>query len=435
MSTADGEIESPFVGLDAFEASHADYFFGRRLDAAVIADNVLATPLVVFHGPSGVGKSSLLNVGLPMALRERGVSARVEIRRQWHEVEASLAWLHTIANESEGDSERRKNDTKPPLILVLDQFEEFFLYHNSADADAFAIALANVPKWPDADVHLLLSLREDSLYRLDGLRRWLPRLLDNTLELRHLDESAIREAIERPVAKWNDQGRGPVEIENDFVNELIKQLKPKALAAGNADRTKEVFIELAYLQLALERIWRAEGGVKARVMHTTTLTETLKGVGEIARSHVREVLSQQPEADRELCATLFDRLVTPSGGKQLVRLKDTEPWTGRPASEVEPVLTRLSTGRNRLLRRVELPGEASSGGFEIVHDVLARPIVEWCSEQEALRERRRADEESIKRPTLEVVKSEASGFVPSPCTDCTRGFMVCCSCKQSRKTG
>ncbi len=59
------EPDSPYVGLAPFETEHADYFFGRSLDSAVLADNVLARPITVLYGASGVGKSSVLNVGLP----------------------------------------------------------------------------------------------------------------------------------------------------------------------------------------------------------------------------------------------------------------------------------------------------------------------------------------------------------------------------------
>jgi ABC-type phosphate transport system ATPase subunit len=62
--------ECPYVGLDPFDTAHADYFFGRRRESKIIADHVLARPVTVLYGPSGVGKSSILNVGLPRMLDE-----------------------------------------------------------------------------------------------------------------------------------------------------------------------------------------------------------------------------------------------------------------------------------------------------------------------------------------------------------------------------
>ena len=60
--------ECPYVGLEPFEAAHARYFFGRRQDSHVLADHVRTRSVVVLYGASGIGKSSVLNVGLPEAL-------------------------------------------------------------------------------------------------------------------------------------------------------------------------------------------------------------------------------------------------------------------------------------------------------------------------------------------------------------------------------
>ena len=58
----------PFKGLAAFEASDADYFFGReRLVAEIVARLVGARVLAVV-GPSGSGKSSVVRAGLLPAL-------------------------------------------------------------------------------------------------------------------------------------------------------------------------------------------------------------------------------------------------------------------------------------------------------------------------------------------------------------------------------
>lgn len=70
--------ECPYVGLDPFESTHADYFFGRRRESKIIADHVLARPVTVLYGPSGVGKSSILNVGLPSALEQIAEANREE---------------------------------------------------------------------------------------------------------------------------------------------------------------------------------------------------------------------------------------------------------------------------------------------------------------------------------------------------------------------
>ena len=55
MNTLSDPRECPYVGLDPFEISHTDYFFGRSRDSKIIVDHVCARPVTVLYGPSGVG--------------------------------------------------------------------------------------------------------------------------------------------------------------------------------------------------------------------------------------------------------------------------------------------------------------------------------------------------------------------------------------------
>ena len=382
------ELECPYVGLAPFEAAHADYFFGRGLDSAVLADNVVARPIVVLYGASGVGKSSVLNVGLPKALGELGVAARIVSRREWHEPGMLDAWLDGAIDAARAAPAR-------PLIVILDQFEEYFLYPDAEQVKGFARSLAALVARTDIEAHLLFGLRDDGLHRLDALRVHLPGLLDTTLELRHLDEPAVREAIEQPIVEWNKRHKPAVVLDDDFAEALIAQLRPKDKDGQPVEGGR---VELAYLQLALERIWEAEGGAEAKALRTSTLTERLKGIGEISRRHVEDVLGKLPEADQELCATVFDRLVTPSGGKILYATADLAVVAKVAPKRMDDVLAPLASGKNRLLRAVELPAAKQARGYEILHDILARPILDWKEERaaklETKVERERADAEA-----------------------------------------
>ncbi len=389
MTAPAPELEGPYVGLAPFEAAHADYFFGRALDSAVLADNVLARLMVVLYGASGVGKSSVLNVGLPKALGELGVAARIVSRREWHEPEAVSAWLDSAIGAARAAPAQ-------PLIVILDQFEEYFLYHPDAEqVKGFAKSLAAIIARTDIEAHLLFALRDDGLHRLDALRVHLPGLLDTTLQLRHLDKPAVREAIEQPIVEWNKRHKPAVALDDDFAEALIAQLRPKDKDGQPIEGGR---VELAYLQLALERIWEAEGGAEATALRTSTLTERLKGIGEISRRHVEEVLGKLPEADQELCATVFDRLVTPSGSKILYATADLAAVAKVAPKRMDDVLAPLASGKNRLLRAVELPAAKQARGYEILHDILARPILDWKEERaaklETKVERERADAEA-----------------------------------------
>ena len=65
----------PYRGLGAFTADDADVFVGREDEIGRLREMVRRQPLVVVNGPSGVGKSSLVNAGLIPLLRDQGWAA------------------------------------------------------------------------------------------------------------------------------------------------------------------------------------------------------------------------------------------------------------------------------------------------------------------------------------------------------------------------
>jgi DNA-binding winged helix-turn-helix (wHTH) protein len=65
---------SPFRGLEAFEEQHASIFFGRKLSVdqlvqVIVAQAQAACAMVLVLGPSGAGKTSLVQAGLIPALK------------------------------------------------------------------------------------------------------------------------------------------------------------------------------------------------------------------------------------------------------------------------------------------------------------------------------------------------------------------------------
>ncbi len=58
----------PFKGLEPFETSDAEFFFGRERLVAELVARLDVSPFLAIIGPSGSGKSSLLRAGLLAAL-------------------------------------------------------------------------------------------------------------------------------------------------------------------------------------------------------------------------------------------------------------------------------------------------------------------------------------------------------------------------------
>jgi hypothetical protein len=273
--------------------------------------------------------------------------------------------------------------THRPLLLILDQFEEYFLYRGRERMVGAEDLFGDLLSKESLAFHLLLSLREDALHRLDEFRSSFPGILDTTVRLDHLDDSEVTEAIAGPIGRYNSEFRPPgsqIEIDPGLAKTVIGQLKETetGLGQGRAAFVEERQIELPYLQLALTKLWEAEGGDKATKLRASTLIDSLGGVRQIVRDHVNNVMDTLPEVDRTLCARIFDRLVTGVGSKIAY------PTDGLAAEEVagpgvtpervDAVLGRLAQRDARLVRPVATAGLP---GFEIVHDVLGVPLLEW----------------------------------------------------------
>jgi hypothetical protein len=450
MNEAEGNnalLDSPFVGLMPYEERHAPIFFGRDTDWEKIIANLRAARLTVFYGPSGVGKSSVLRAGVISHLRQRAQPAGEEgspefavvYYKDW--VNDPLAGL--AASIEEGISAALPDEPFEPvppsrdlpqmlaawtgrfgleLLIILDQFEEYFLYRASeSGAGTFAEEFPKAVNRRDLPVRFLISLREDALSKLDCFRGSIPTLFNNRLQLGHLRDDDARAAIREPIPAYNKllpPGAEPFDIEQNLVEAVLEQvsrLKQKLGGIGQgtvSGRPAQLEIESPYLQLVMMRIWETERKAGSRRLREQTLLRELGGAEQIVREHLDAVMNGLPMVEKEVAAAIFKYLVTPVGGKiahaveSLIKysLEETE-CTER---DVKNLLRRLEAGDQRILYPLKLrAGQAELDGYQIFHDALAPAILGWRTRylierdkritiEEAAREQKRLEEESAR---------------------------------------
>jgi WD40 repeat protein len=412
---------SPYKGLTPFEDSELDvrFFFGRERERALIEANLMASRLTVLYGETGVGKSSVLRAGVAHHLRrvaERNLRDRGEpglaviVFDAWRDdpLHALRAAIADGVTQALGGSLRPPDDDVPlvealrmwravldgDIYVVLDQAEEYFLYHPADDdPESFAVQFPVVVNTPDLRANFLLAIREDALAKLDVFKARIPNVLGNYLRLEHLDPPAARAAIVEPIRAYNElvAADRSVAIEPELVDAVLEQVVAGKVEVGQSGRgtvavgETAVRIETAYLQLVMYRLWDAEESAGSRVLRPETLRR-LGGAEQIVRDHVEEALTGLTAEEKDLAARMLDHLVTPSGTKIAHEVVDLAEYAGAPEGEVIPVLAKL--GNERILRSVSGNGRRRSG-YEIYHDVLADPVLAWKAGHEAQRERER----------------------------------------------
>jgi FOG: WD40 repeat len=438
MTSQSTGIDCPYVGLRPFEAEHRAYFFGRERDQRLIIANLLAAPLTILYGASGVGKSSVLMAGaIPQLHRDRPRTP-VVLFRDWARPDFAEA-LATRCIEAAWASV--PNQPKPALslpldeilrecgeaanatvLVIFDQFEEYFLYNpKSSDPDSFEVAFARAVNREDVDVGFLVALREDGLTKLDRFQERIPNLLGNRLCLHHLGKAGATTAIREPLRVWNEtegSGQPPMSIEDALVEELIAQVgigKVKVGQSGGSGgrsgvQTSDDLIEAPFLQLVLTRLWAEERRLGSTVLRLATLTR-LDGAEAIVRGHLDDAMRELDEASRAACARIFDRLVTPSGAKIACSESDLLAFAGPLAAHVP--LQALCDARFRILRATAgSPDRADETHYEIFHDVLAPAILDWRArfvaaedQAKALREARDAASRKSARLAIVILSS------------------------------
>ncbi len=417
----------PYKGLMPYEEADALFFFGREADRDVIASNLMAARLTILYGPSGVGKSSVLHAGVAHRVREMAREDRDAAGRPEFAVAVHRAWRNdplggvlARVRESVEEATGRSFEPTPPgtpladalatwaerldgtLLIVLDQFEEYFLYHPREDGPGtFAGEFPAAVNRGSLRVNFLLSLREDTHAKLDRFEGKLRGLYDNQLRLAPLDRDAAEEAIRGPIERYNElhPADEPVDVEPGLIGVVLDQVKAGAMelasvgrgvvagAAGPGEHD-EMPIETSYLQLVMTRLWEEERRLGSRILRESTFTKGLGGARAIVRGHFDGVMGRLDPAERKVASDVLPYLVTPSGAKIAQESAFIAARSGRRIDEVESVLARLAAQEGRILRKVDSPRHAES--YEIFHDVLARVILDYVTVQDAERARARA---------------------------------------------
>ncbi|MDZ7290817.1 MAG: ATP-binding protein [candidate division KSB1 bacterium] len=422
----------PYKGLMPYTEEDEQPFFGRDKDTRLIIANLFAAPLTLLYGASGVGKTSVLRAGVIKQLRQRD-DLLVIFFNAWQidpldslkdvviDAVSSVTGVTLQISESASLAEYLATSAsrlKRRMMIILDQFEEYFLYHPRADA--FAAEFPEAVTRVDIPIGFLISIREDALAKLDRFEGRIPNLFDKYRRLDHLDRRAAREAIEKPLEYYNDHYAGPgkeVVIDKSMVSTIIDQVSTGKVIIGELGRGRitaqkhaAAQIETPYLQLVMMRLWEEEMKAGSRTFRRNTLNELGEAEG-IVRTHLDVAMKGLKPNEQDIAASIFNYLVTPSGTKIALTADDLFEFTGLPQIQIARLLDKLSRQATRILRPVALSQSTSWGTedirgrftgarqhdlsrYEIFHDALAPAILDWrtryLQEQERVKGGRKA---------------------------------------------
>jgi CHASE2 domain-containing sensor protein len=398
--------DGPYVGLDYFGEADAGLFFGRDADRKRILGNLRASRLTLLYAESGAGKSSLLRAGVSARLRQlaaRSVAERGSARyvpvvfSAWQgdlkaeliaELEAAVRpllrepiQLALRRDALEGAIEDAAATVDATPLIILDQFEERFLYE-AAD-DGFDDELADCINRRDLRANFLISVREDA-YSLIGPRfkSRIANVYGNYLHLDFLDARAARDAVLEPIKAFNRSlpaGAPRYEVETALVDTVLAQVRRGHVTIGDGEppevgATGPARVETAYLQMVMKRLWEEETAAGSQHLRMETLRR-LGGANTIVHGHLHDVMDQLAGDQRDAAAAAFRFLVTSAGRKIALSTEELREFSDIGSAPLVPALEHLE--RERILRPIPSAEPGGVARHELYHDVLAPAVRDW----------------------------------------------------------
>ena len=263
---------APYPGLRPFETDEWPIFFGRETMTDEVIGRLIRQHLVVVHGDSGCGKSSLIRAGVLAQLEHEHARSGVTWRTcAMLPREAPLRNLATALAEldaGEGDRSRvrrirrllnrgrgtaaaladllRRGDDDHICILV-DQFEELFAFagrHGREQAQQIADILVGLQQNPPPGLYAILTMRSEFLGHCARFKGLAEAVNQTQYLLPQMERPALIRAIREPAVLYDG------EVSRELAERLV------ADAGGHQD-------QLPLIQHGLMLLWRRKSAPAA----------------------------------------------------------------------------------------------------------------------------------------------------------------------------
>lgn len=373
----------PYRFLKYFDVEDVDFYFGREDDVKAVLEKIEHHPLTVVFGRSAIGKTSLLRAGIMAALRRETEEADKEHADPWLVAYARLtddpvaAMRDSIvaaldaAGYPSGEVAGHESLSQVILsaaaltgrkvIVLLDQFAEFFVKLGDKVRDSYRQVLRECVQEAGDRFRLVIAVREDFLGEMFELRTDFPEIMQNMHRLHPLTREQAEDAILKPAQNFE------LQVERGLVRRLVEDLYRDG-------------VEPVKLQVVCHSLY--EGRSRGSYVITEAIYERLGGAETILDKYLERSLSPLPPAEKRVAQKV---LTFVAGGSELKAAQTVErivTGVGGERELVDRVLTRLvdvgllcPVGKGRLRE------------FELVHEILADKIqAELAGSQTMLRD-------------------------------------------------
>ncbi|NEU75644.1 AAA family ATPase [Hassallia byssoidea VB512170] len=385
---------------------------GRQQDINRLIERISRADckLTVIHGPSGVGKSSILKAGLVPVLKEKVIGERIPLpivlsvytdwltalRRTINEalVQTELSIIQENSSSILLEKIRLLAERNHIIVIILDQMEELFFINKHPQKirefyNLFSECL-NI-----SFVKIIISLREDYLhYLLEFERLSQEKQQGNFYDLGIINKNILDKNIRYYLGNFSSQDaisiihsltqRSHYELTDELIHQLVEDL------AGELDEVHPIELQIVGAQLQAENITTLEqyklcGGSKKLVQRW--LEEVIKDCGQENEQLSWKLLFEltdekgtrplKTKADLVTVVIKDNELSLKSGEEEFpVEIEEVESEKDNKKEEITPLSVSMElildilVGSGLVLRIWEESGDR----YQLVHDYLVEPI-------------------------------------------------------------
>lgn len=379
----------PYRGLDAFTEEHTKFFFGRENIVDKLVNRLKQdVRFLAVLGPSGSGKSSIVQAGLIPQLRHGalGDSDRWEVvvsrpADDPFKQLAAMGFEIELKDLTESVRIWLAQHTKwTRLVLVLDQFEELLTACPEALRQEFVAQLTCLLGAP-LPITVVLVMRDDfydQFVRQETLVEWLERSQGPVNVPQTLKPAEVTAIVQKPAEAVG------LRFEDGLVEIIVKDaMEAAALPADEGRAARSTILPL--LEFALTQLWeRRKNGMLTRDAYTA-----IDGVtGGLTQWADRVFYGLENEEKRRKARRIFTDLVhigDESQGLPDSRRRMSLALLCRDESEIEEVNQVVQQLVSARLLVTSYDIQSKQDMVEIIHDAL---LSEWGQLKQWLQEDR-----------------------------------------------
>jgi tetratricopeptide (TPR) repeat protein len=451
FDAAGGVRPNPFVGPCPLEKGQS--IFGRDLEIDQLYYLLSAERIVLFHSPSGAGKSSLIQAGLiPRLAPQFDVWTPVRVNLQPPAAGGANRYVHSCILGFEAEIPKRlrrpedelssmtltsyvaqrprRTTALHNLVLIFDQFEEVLTVDPLA-LDAKKEFFSQLGKLlQNQNLWAVFVLREDYLAPLDPYAEQLPTHLKNRFRLDLLSRKAAEDTISGTVEA---AGRNFAPLALD---KLVADLAMMRVQQPGGDFKSESgpYIEPLHLQVVCRGLWERMAPDRDIIEDSDieSFGDVTLALAEYYEAEVAKAAGGDEHVQRSI-REWVDRMLVTRGNTRGQVLREAGQSGGLANSLIERLIdTHLVRGEQR----------AGATWYELSHDRLIEPIVHnnelWFvahlnkAQQRAVQWEREGEPESLLVAGAELAAAERWADAPdNVLTEGERRFLA--ACRKARK--